>query len=54
VDLAGSSDLTILVLGETQQMSGESASRESLALPGNEEQLLEAVAATGKLWCWFC
>lgn len=47
-DLAGSSDLTILVLGETQQMSGESASRESLALPGNEEQLLEAVAATGK------
>lgn len=48
VDLAGSSDLTILVLGETQQMSGESASRESLALPGNEEQLLEAVAATGK------
>ena len=48
VDLAGSSDLTILVLGETQQMSGESASRESLALPGNEERLLEAVAATGK------
>jgi len=47
-DLAGSSDLTILVLGETQQMSGESASRESLALPGNEERLLEAVAATGK------
>jgi beta-glucosidase len=47
-DLAGSSDLTILVLGETQVMSGEAASRESLALPGNEEQLLEAVAATGK------
>jgi beta-glucosidase len=47
-DLAGSSDLTILVLGETQDMSGEAASRESLTLPGNEEQLLEAVAATGK------
>ena len=47
-DLAGSSDLTILVLGETQVMSGEAASRESLTLPGNEEQLLEAVAATGK------
>jgi beta-glucosidase len=40
--------LTILVLGETQVMSGEAASRESLTLPGNEEQLLEAVAATGK------
>jgi beta-glucosidase len=48
VDLAGASDLTIFVLGEAQDMSGESASRESLALPGNEEQLLEAVAATGK------
>jgi beta-glucosidase len=48
VDLAGSSDLTILVLGEAQDMSGEAASRESLALPGEEEQLLEAVAATGK------
>lgn len=48
VNLAGSSDLTILVLGEAQNMSGESASRESLALPGDEERLLEAVAATGK------
>ncbi|MGA3190272.1 MAG: beta-glucosidase BglX [Bryobacteraceae bacterium] len=48
VNLAGSSDLTILVLGEAQNMSGEASSRESLALPGEEEQLLEAVAATGK------
>jgi beta-glucosidase len=48
VSLAGSSDLTILVLGEAQNMSGEAASRDSLELPGKEEQLLEAVAATGK------
>jgi beta-glucosidase len=48
VNLAGSSDLTILVLGEQQKMSGEAASRESLDLPGDEEHLLEAVAATGK------
>jgi len=48
VALAGSSDLTVLVLGERQTMSGESASRESLSLPGEEEQLLEAVAASGK------
>lgn len=46
--LANSSDLAILVLGEAQNMSGESASRESLDLPGREEELLEAVAATGK------
>ena len=48
VDLAKNSDLTILVLGEAQNMSGERASRESLDLPGQEQQLLEAVAATGK------
>jgi beta-glucosidase len=48
VDLAKNSDVTILVLGEAQNMSGERASRESLDLPGKEQQLLEAVAATGK------
>ena len=48
VSLANSSDLTVLVLGEAQNMSGEAASRESLELPGQEEELLEAVAATGK------
>jgi beta-glucosidase len=48
VSLASTSDLTILVLGEAQNMSGEAASRESLDLPGREEQLLEAVAATHK------
>jgi beta-glucosidase len=48
VQLAGNSDLTIMVLGEAQNMSGEDASRSSLALLGNEEQLLESVVATGK------
>jgi beta-glucosidase len=48
IQLASSSDIILLVLGEQQKMSGEAASRESLALPGDEERLLEAVAATGK------
>lgn len=48
VRLARSSDLTILVLGEAQNMIGEAASRESLELPGREPELLEKVAATGK------
>jgi beta-glucosidase len=48
VNLAKTSDLTILVLGEAQNMSGEAASRESLDLPGREQQLLEAVVATRK------
>jgi beta-glucosidase len=48
VRLASSSDVALLVLGEQQKMSGEAASRESLDLPGDEERLLETVAATGK------
>ena len=48
VSMANSSDLAVLVLGEQQKMSGEAASRESLDLPGDEERLLEAVAAAGK------
>jgi beta-glucosidase len=48
VDLAGSSDLTILVLGELHDMSGEAASRQSLDLPGREQELLEKVVAAGK------
>jgi beta-glucosidase len=48
VTLANAADLTILVLGEAQNMSGEAASRESLDLPGRQQQLLEAVVATGK------
>jgi beta-glucosidase len=48
VKLAKQSDLAIMVLGEAQNMSGEFASRSSLELPGKQEQLLEAVVATGK------
>jgi beta-glucosidase len=48
VKLARDSDVTILVLGEAQNMSGEAASRSSLALPGEEQQLLESVVAAGK------
>ena len=48
VDLASRSDLSILVLGELQKMSGEAASRSSLDLPGRQEELLERVVATGK------
>jgi beta-glucosidase len=36
------------VLGEAQNMIGEIASRSSLDLPGRQQELLEAVLATGK------
>ena len=39
--------VAILVLGERGDMSGEAASRSELGLPGVQQQLLEAVAATG-------
>jgi beta-glucosidase len=48
LDLIRSSDVAVLVLGELQSMSGERASRQSLDLPGKQEQLLEAAVATGK------
>ena len=41
-------DVAVLVLGEGQDMSGESASESTLALPGRQQDLLDAVVATGK------
>ena len=48
IALIRSSDAAVLVLGEASNMSSERASRQSLDLPGEQEQLLEAAAATGK------
>ncbi|GHO64117.1 beta-glucosidase [Ktedonobacter sp. SOSP1-52] len=47
VELASSSDIAVLVLGEAPDMNGEGASRSTLDLPGRQLELLEAVAATG-------
>jgi beta-glucosidase len=48
VDAARHADLVVMALGESSDMSGEAASRAYLDLPGNQEQLLEAVQAAGK------
>ncbi len=45
---ARGADLVIMVLGETDLMAGEAASRGSLDLPGRQEELLKAVVALGK------
>src|SRR5213596_2240195 len=47
VALARQADVALLVLGEAGDMSGEAASRSSLALPGAQQQLLDAVQAAG-------
>lgn len=48
VQQATAADVVILALGEFQGISGESFDRDSLDLPGDQQSLLEAVAATGK------
>ncbi|MDQ4099755.1 MAG: beta-glucosidase BglX [Chloroflexota bacterium] len=48
VDLAYASDIAVVVVGEGQSMIGEAASRSSLELPGQQLELLQAVAGTGK------
>lgn len=47
VALARESDVAVVVVGEWQNMIGEAASRSSLALPGRQLELLQAVVATG-------
>ena len=48
LETAKAADQVIMVLGETDIMAGEAASRASLDLPGRQEELLKAVAALGK------
>ncbi len=48
INAANKGDVVIMFLGELAQMTGEASSRASLDLPGQQQQLLEAVVATGK------
>jgi beta-glucosidase len=48
VRAARDSDVTIVAVGETADMSGEAASRTSLDLPGRQLELLQAIQQTGK------
>ncbi len=48
VAVARGAELVIMVLGETDLMAGEAASRGSIDLPGRQEELLKAVVALGK------
>jgi beta-glucosidase len=48
VAAAQAADQVVLALGETREMSGEAESRSMLDLPGRQEELIEAIKATGK------
>ena len=46
--VARDADVSIVVVGETAEMSGEAAARTSLDLPGRQLELLQAVQQAGK------
>ncbi len=48
VAVANAADVVIMALGEPRDWSGESSSRSELGLPGRQQELFDAVAATGK------
>jgi beta-glucosidase len=48
VNAARSSDVAVIVVGESADMSGEASSRSSLDLPGRQLDLVKAVQETGK------
>jgi len=48
VQAAEKSDTVIMVLGEESFMSGEAHSRANIDLPGQQEELINAIATTGK------
>ena len=48
VNLARSSDVAVVFVGELAEMVGEAASRASLDLPGRQLELVQKIQATGK------
>ncbi|MCX2741020.1 beta-glucosidase BglX [Pontibacter anaerobius] len=48
VKVAQKSDVIVAVVGESQGMSGEAASRADITLPGQQRELLKALKKTGK------
>ena len=45
---ADDADVVVVAVGEPSSLTGEAASRSDLRLPGDQEQLIAAVAATGR------
>ena len=48
IDAAIHADIVILSVGEARDMSGEAKSRSNIHLPGVQEELIQAIQATGK------
>jgi beta-glucosidase len=48
VAAAQAADQVVVAVGETREMGGEAESRSDLDLPGRQQELVDAIAATGK------
>jgi beta-glucosidase len=48
VAAANAADQVVLALGETREMSGEAEARSDIDLPGRQQELIDAIKATGK------
>ena len=48
VAAAQAADQVVLALGETREMSGEAEARSNIDLPGRQQDIIDAVKATGK------
>jgi beta-glucosidase len=48
VAAANAAQQVVLALGETREMSGEATSRTNIDLPGNQQELIDEIKATGK------
>jgi len=48
VATASAADQVVVAVGETKEMSGEAATRSTLDLPGRQQELIDAIKATGK------
>jgi beta-glucosidase len=48
VSVAKAADVVVMTLGEPRDWSGEDGSRSDLGLPGRQQELFDAIAATGK------
>jgi beta-glucosidase len=48
MEAARQSDIVVMSVGEARDMTGEAKSRSRIQLPGVQEELIKAVAATGK------
>lgn len=48
INIAKEADVVVMIMGESEGMSGEAASRTNLDLPGNQKELLKAIKKLGK------